>query len=48
MNMIVQCMKCGWLQYVTSDYAAEWMAESHSKIDGCEGRVARSEGMGRK
>lgn len=43
--MIVQCMKCGWLQYATSDAVADMMEQDHLLDDYCVGRVMRLKEM---
>ena len=44
MSMIVQCMKCGWLQFAASNTVADIMEEDHLLDDKCTGAVLRSEG----
>jgi hypothetical protein len=45
--MILQCMKCGWIQAAASKSVADVMTEDHLLDDLCEGRVARMEGSKR-
>lgn len=38
--MIVQCMKCGWLQFAANETVVDVMKEDHLLDDRCDGILA--------